>query len=64
MINAYLIAAVIWAALIILPVLAVQIFIGLDDPGFWAAYIIWFTIAGGLTALAYVLHQRESRRQQ
>ena len=64
MANTYLIAAVIWAAVLILPVLAVHYLIGLDDPGFWAAYVIWFAICGGLSAAAYVLHQRESRRQQ
>ncbi len=64
MVNTYLIALVIWASLVVLPSLAVWWAFNLDDPGFWAAYIAWFTIAGGLTGTAYVLHQRESRKRQ
>ncbi len=64
MLSTYLTAAVLWAAILILPVLSVLLLFNLNDPGFWAAFIIWFTIAGGLTAAVYVLHQREARRQQ
>ena len=64
MFSMYLTAAVLWAAIIILPVLSVLLLFDLDDPGFWAAFVIWFTIAGALTAIVYVLHQREAGRQQ
>lgn len=63
MATVYLIAAAIWVALVVLPVAVVWLAYGLDDLGFWAAFTIWFFIAGGLTALTYVLHQREIRSQ-
>ncbi len=64
MLSTYLTAAALWVAILILPVLTVRLLYGLDDLGFWAAFVIWFTIAGALTAAVYVLHQREARRQQ
>ncbi|MDE2838222.1 MAG: hypothetical protein OXL97_12070 [Chloroflexota bacterium] len=58
------IAAAIWLFLVIVPYLLGVVWLGgALDRSYVVAFMIWFAIAATLSALAYVMHVRESQQQ-
>ena len=58
------ITAAIWLTLVIFPYLLGVVWLGGPlDKSYVVAFMIWFVIAATLSALAYVLHVRESQQQ-
>lgn len=57
--------AAIWLFLVVAPYLLGPVWLGGSlDGSFVVAYMIWFVIAATLTAAAYAMHVRESRRRE
>ncbi len=58
------ITAAIWLTLVIFPYLLGVVWLGGPlDKSYVVAFMIWFVIAATLSALAYVMHVRESQQQ-
>lgn len=58
------ITAAIWLSLVIFPYLLGVVWLGGPlDRSYVVAFMAWFVIAATLSALAYVLHVRESQQQ-
>lgn len=63
--RSLLTAAAIWLFLVIVPYALGPLWLGGSlDGSFVVAYMIWFVIAATLTAMVYVMHIRESRKQE
>ena len=59
------ITAAIWLTLVIFPYLLGVVWLGgALDKSYVVAFMAWFVIAATLSALAYVMHVRESQQQQ
>ena len=59
------ITAAIWLTLVIFPYLLGVVWLGGSlDKSYVVAFMAWFVIAATLSALAYVMHVRESQQQQ
>ena len=58
------ITAAIWLTLVIFPYLLGVVWLGGPlDRSYVVAFMAWFVIAATLSALAYVMHVRESQQQ-
>ena len=58
------ITAAIWLTLVIFPYLLGVVWLGGPlDKSYVVAFMAWFVIAATLSALAYVMHVRESQQQ-
>ena len=58
------ITAAIWLTLVIFPYLLGVVWLGgALDKSYVVAFMAWFVIAATLSALAYVMHVRESQQQ-
>ena len=63
-VRTLLITAAIWLTLVIFPYLLGVVWLGGPlDKSYVVAFMVWFVIAATLSALAYVMHVRESQQQ-